>query len=49
MPSVAQLNQFKQLWINFLTTYDDTFLQNLSTFGTVDTKNLQQSIAGFTF
>ena len=47
MPSVAQLNQFKQLWINFLTTYDDTFLQNLSTFGTVDTKNLQQSIAGF--
>ncbi|MDQ7045489.1 MAG: diguanylate cyclase [Sulfurimonas sp.] len=44
MPKASQIDQFRQLWVNFLTTYDDTFLQNLSDFGTIDTKNLKESI-----
>lgn len=44
MPNTAQLDQFRQLWVNFLTTYDDTFLQNLSAFGAIDTNNLRKSI-----
>lgn len=43
-PSATQMEQFRQLWVNFITTYDDTFLQNLSTFGDIDTKNLKKSI-----
>ncbi len=39
-----QLNQFRQRWINFITTYDDTFLQELKEYGAVDTKNLQKTI-----
>ncbi len=46
MPTAPQLEQFRQLWVNFITTYDDTFLQNLSTFGEIDTKNLKKSIEG---
>ncbi|MBL4729799.1 MAG: diguanylate cyclase [Sulfurimonas sp.] len=44
IPSAAQIDQFRQLWVNFLTTYDDTFLNNLSVFGTIDTKDLKKSI-----
>ena len=43
-PSVAQLEQYRQSWVNFLTTYDDTFLKKLSSFGSVDTGDLKKSI-----
>ena len=43
-PSVDQLNQYRQSWINFLTTYDDAFLKRLEFYGEVDTKNLQSCI-----
>ena len=43
-PSVDQLDQYRQSWVNFLTTYDDTFLKTLSSFGDIDTKNLKESI-----
>ncbi|ADN08638.1 GGDEF domain-containing protein [Sulfurimonas autotrophica] len=39
-----QLDQFRQRWVNFLTTYDDTFLQKLKEYGNVDTKDLQKTI-----
>jgi len=39
-----QLDQFRQRWVNFLTTYDDTFLQKLKEYGNVDTENLQKTI-----
>jgi len=43
-PDSSELNHFRQLWINFLTTYDDTFLQKLKTFGTVNTNDLKSTI-----
>ena len=43
-PSIAQLDQYRQSWMNFLTTYDDTFLKTLSSFGKVDTTNLRETI-----
>jgi len=39
-----QLDSFRQRWVNFLTTYDDTFLLSLKEFGTVDTKDLRKSV-----
>ena len=48
-PSVAQMDQFRQLWVNFLTTYDDTFLETLGAFGTIDNTNLKKSIEGLSF
>ena len=39
-----QLDQFRQRWVNFLTTYDDTFLQKLKEYGDVDTQDLQKTI-----
>lgn len=47
-PNATQIDQFRQLWVNFLTTYDDTFLQNLSSFGDIDTNNLKKSIENLT-
>lgn len=43
-PSPSQVDQFRQLWINFITTYDDTFLENLKVLGKVDSKNLKATI-----
>jgi diguanylate cyclase len=43
-PSLAQLEQYKQLWINFITTYDDSFLQKLGSFSAVDTSDLRKTI-----
>lgn len=43
-PSTAQIEQFRQLWVNFLTTYDDSFLLKLSSYGEIDTKDLKRSI-----
>lgn len=42
--SPLEIDKFRQLWVNFITTYDDTFLQKLKAFGDVDTKNLQKTI-----
>lgn len=42
--SVAEIDQYRQLWINFTTTYDDTFLQKLKTLGDIDTTDLKKSI-----
>ena len=43
-PKASQLDQFRQLWTNFITTYDDTFLQKLKELGDLDTANLQKSV-----
>jgi len=43
-PKASQLDQFRQLWTNFITTYDDTFLQKLREFGDLDTQNLQKTV-----
>jgi len=43
-PTVAQIDQFRQLWVNFITTYDDAFLSNLKTFGKVDSADLRATI-----
>ena len=39
-----QLDQFRQRWVNFLTTYDDTFLQKLKEYGDVDSYDLRKTI-----
>jgi diguanylate cyclase (GGDEF)-like protein len=39
-----QLDEFRQRWVNFLTIYDDTFLQKLKTLGNIDTTDLKKSI-----
>jgi len=41
-----QLDSFRQRWVNFLTTYDDTFLQTLKEYGAIDSSNLKKSIEG---
>jgi len=41
-----QIDAFRQRWVNFLTTYDDTFLQKLKVLGDVDSENLKKSIEG---
>ena len=43
-PTSAQVGQFRQLWVNFITTYDDTFLNALNSHESVDTKDLRKSI-----
>ena len=40
----SQLDNFRQRWVNFLTTYDDTFLEKLKELGDVDTTNLKETI-----
>lgn len=43
-PKPDQLDNFRQRWVNFITTYDDTFLQKLKYFGALDTTNLKKTI-----
>jgi len=43
-PSPVEIDQYRQLWINFITTYDDTFLQHLKVLGDVDSKDLRKTI-----
>ena len=43
-PKSAQIDQFRQLWVNFLTTYDDTFLEKLRVLGTVENSDLKKTI-----
>ncbi|WP_297440970.1 GGDEF domain-containing protein [Sulfurimonas sp.] len=39
-----QLDDIRQHWVNFLTTYDDTFLKKLDKYGQIDTLDLKKSI-----
>jgi len=43
-PNAAQVEQFRQLWVNFITTYDDSFLAKLKIFGTVESHDLKKTI-----
>ena len=43
-PNTAQLEQFRQSWVNFITLYDDSFLKLLRPLGDVDTSDLKKSI-----
>ncbi|NPA59788.1 MAG: GGDEF domain-containing protein [Epsilonproteobacteria bacterium] len=45
-PNAQELDKFRQHWVNFITTYDDSFLDKLKTFGKVDTTNLKKTIEG---
>ena len=42
--SASQIEQFRHLWINFITTYDDTFLSNLKMLGDVDSSDLKKTV-----
>ena len=39
-----QIDSFRQLWVNFLTTYDDTFLKKLQEYGSIETQDLRKTI-----
>jgi diguanylate cyclase (GGDEF)-like protein len=43
-PSSVDIDQYRQLWVNFITTYDDAFLQRLKLLGEVDSKDLRKTI-----
>lgn len=43
-PSASEIDQYRQLWVNFITTYDDTFLEKLKALGNIDKTNLKKSI-----
>lgn len=43
-PNAAQVEQFRQLWVNFITTYDDSFLTKLKALGKVDSSDLKKTI-----
>ena len=43
-PTPQQLESFRQRWVNFITTYDDTFLQKLKALGDVDSSDLRRTI-----
>ena len=43
-PSPEDLENFRQRWVNFITTYDDTFLQKLKSLGDIDSSDLRKSI-----
>jgi len=43
-PTEMQLEQYKQLWTNFIKSYDDTFLLSLESFGAIDKSDLKKSI-----
>ena len=42
--NTSQIDQFRQLWVNFITTYDDTFLNKLKPLGDVDTTDLKKTV-----
>ena len=48
-PTPEQLDSFRQRWVNFLTTYDDTFLETLKSFGKVDNSDLRKTIENLNF
>jgi len=45
-PSPTQIDQFRQLWSNFASEYDDTYLQLLAPLGEIDQHDLKKSIEG---
>lgn len=45
-PKPQQLDNFRQAWMNFITTYDDTFLHKLKSLGDLDSKDLRKTIEG---
>ena len=45
--SPEQLEHLRQAWTNFLTLYDDTFLQRLAPLGKVDPGDLKTSVENF--
>lgn len=47
--TATEIDQYRQLWINFATTYDDTFLQKLKSFGDIDVNDLKKSIQNLKF
>ena len=44
VPTPQQLDSFRQRWVNFITTYDDTFLQKLKDLGDVDSSDLRKTV-----
>lgn len=40
----TEIDQYRQIWVNFTTTYDDTFLQKLKLFGDIDSSDLKKTI-----
>lgn len=44
----TQIDLLKQAWENFLSVYDDSFLQKLADYGKVDSHNLRKTIEGLT-
>ncbi|MFT5835240.1 MAG: diguanylate cyclase [Sulfurimonas sp.] len=46
-PNTLELEQYRQYWVNFITTYDDSFLNELSSLGNVDTNNLSKTVKSF--
>lgn len=42
--SASEIDQFRQLWINFITTYDDTFLEKLKVLGEVDSSDFKRTV-----
>ncbi len=44
VPDAAAVEKLKDAWIDFLTTYDDSFLDRLSILGKVDKEDLRGSI-----
>ncbi len=47
--SVEQLEHVRQAWVNFLTLYDDTFLQQLAPYGKIHPNDLRKTIEGLSF
>jgi len=43
-PSPTQIDQFRQLWSNFASEYDDTYLELLAPLGKIDRSDLKKSI-----
>ena len=45
-PKPDQLDNFRQRWVNFITTYDDTFLHKLKSYTEVDASDLKKTLEG---
>jgi len=45
----SEIEQYKQLWVNFQSNYDDSFLQTLGEFGKVDATDLKKTISNLQF
>lgn len=43
-PSPAEYEVYRQHWLNFITTYDDSFLEKLKLFTNIDKTNLKKTI-----